>query len=130
MGDGNHSAVSDAAELRAREVKISLSNALSVIVLLGAIGASWYSLAGRVHELETQATECKRDHETIERLERIMAAKSPEVLPLLGAKTSASPVHDFGFKMLGSDVAADAAEMPQVNKVNKVNKVPAAAEKK
>ena len=108
-------------------MKISPANALSVIVLLGAIFASWYSVAGRVHELESQAAECKSDHLRIENLQKIMAVKNPDQLPnLLGTK---SAVHEFGARMFEAGVAADQAEMPR-GPGTPVPTAPVATEKK
>ena len=116
------------------DTTITLGNVISIVVLLGAIGSAWFSMGTRLTLLEAQAAEWKKDHASLDTLEKIMAAKFPDELPMLGAKAihhsgfaadaGTKAVHNFGFKLPALEVAADAAEVPRVEKA------PVAAEKK
>jgi len=102
-------------------IAVWLPSSIAVVTLFLSLAAGLHSLGLRLNALEAQAAECRQDHRALENLKLQFAGKNPDAVhDLLGAK---SPVHTFGFKLLGADVAADAAEMPAL-------KVPVAAEKK
>ena len=95
------------------ELATWISSIVSLLILLGAIGGSWYSVSTRITVLELEAADAKADHLMVEKLKSVILTQDPQTLPILGAK---SPVHTFGWKLSGSDLPADAAQMPRKEK--------------